>query len=121
MDDIKRCSSLAYQTVSEFGLSSAVGPLSVSSLANGGSDEGALFGRDSGAPICMPTYEGAKQIQSIGGTILAVVNIDLSRAAQLPTVSCGEQGCLFVQVTCQCLLSRLIRSSRQGLCISISM
>ncbi|CAL8466132.1 g5668 [Coccomyxa elongata] len=47
VDDIKRCSSLAYQTVSEFGLSSAVGPLSVSSLANGGSDEGALFGRDS--------------------------------------------------------------------------
>ena len=49
VDDIKRCSSLAYQTVSEFGLSAAVGPLSVPSLTNGGSDDVPLFGRDSGA------------------------------------------------------------------------
>ncbi|EIE21197.1 ATP-dependent metallopeptidase Hfl [Coccomyxa subellipsoidea C-169] len=48
VDDIKRCSSLAYQTVSEFGLSAAVGPLSVASLTNGGSDDAPLFGRDSG-------------------------------------------------------------------------
>ncbi|CAL5228503.1 g11652 [Coccomyxa viridis] len=47
-DDIRRCSSLAYQTVSEYGLSSAVGPLSVNTLANGGSDEPPLIGRDSG-------------------------------------------------------------------------
>ena len=47
-DDIRRCSSLAYQTVSEYGLSSAVGPLSVNTLSNGGSDEPPLIGRDSG-------------------------------------------------------------------------
>lgn len=50
-DDIRRCSSLAYQTVSEYGLSSAVGPLSVNTLANGGSDEPPLIGRDSGAHL----------------------------------------------------------------------
>ncbi|KAK9902089.1 hypothetical protein WJX75_003893 [Coccomyxa subellipsoidea] len=48
VDDIKRCSSLAYQTVSEWGLSAAIGPLSVPSLTNGGSDDTPLFGRDSG-------------------------------------------------------------------------
>lgn len=47
-DDIRRCSSLAYQTVSEYGLCSAVGPLSVNALSNGGSDEPPLIGRDSG-------------------------------------------------------------------------
>ena len=50
VDDIRRASSLAYQTVSEFGLCPAVGPLSISALAAGGPDEGApLFGRDTGA------------------------------------------------------------------------
>ena len=47
-DDIRRCSSLAYQTVSEYGLSRVIGPLSVNTLSSGGSDEPALIGRDSG-------------------------------------------------------------------------
>ncbi|CAK0786015.1 hypothetical protein CVIRNUC_009228 [Coccomyxa viridis] len=47
-DDIRRCSSLAFQTVSEYGLSRVIGPLSVNTLSSGGSDEPALIGRDSG-------------------------------------------------------------------------
>ena len=55
VDDIRRASSLAWQTVSEFGLCPAVGPLSISALAAGGPDEGApLFGRESGAALCPP-------------------------------------------------------------------
>lgn len=49
VDDIRRASSLAYQTVSEYGLCAAVGPLSISALSAGGADEAPLFGRDTGA------------------------------------------------------------------------
>ena len=45
-DDIRRATELAYRAVSEFGLSSVVGPLAVSSM--GGGDDGALMLRDSG-------------------------------------------------------------------------
>ena len=66
MDDIKRCSSLAYQTVSEFGLSAAVGPLSVASLTNGGSDDAPLFGRDSGDTCSLPCHKWGWRIDQIG-------------------------------------------------------
>ena len=45
-DDIRRATELAYRAVSEFGLSSVVGPLAVASM--GGGDEGSLMLRDSG-------------------------------------------------------------------------
>ncbi len=45
-DDIRRATELAYRAVSEFGLSSVVGPLAVSSM--GGGDDGALMLKDSG-------------------------------------------------------------------------
>ncbi|KAA6422718.1 MAG: ATP-dependent zinc metalloprotease FTSH chloroplastic-like [Trebouxia sp. A1-2] len=48
-DDIRRATELAYRAVSEFGLSSVVGPLAVSSM--GGGDDGALMLRDSGGMI----------------------------------------------------------------------
>ena len=47
-DDIRRATELAYRAVSEFGLSSAVGPLAVACMA--GADEGSLMLRDSGKP-----------------------------------------------------------------------
>lgn len=50
-DDIRRATELAYRAVSEFGLSSVVGPLAVSSM--GGGDDGALMLRDSGEPYEM--------------------------------------------------------------------
>ena len=49
-DDIRRATELAYRAVSEFGLSSVVGPLAVSSM--GGADDGALMLRDSGESQC---------------------------------------------------------------------
>lgn len=45
-DDIKKATSLAYQTVSEFGLSKIVGPMSVNALVQESSQD-SLFGRDS--------------------------------------------------------------------------
>lgn len=45
-DDIRRATELAYRSVSEFGLSAAVGPLAVASM---GGDDGALMLRDSGS------------------------------------------------------------------------
>ena len=48
VDDIRRATELAQRAVSEFGLSAAVGPLSVGALLAGG-DEFAL--RDSGSPV----------------------------------------------------------------------
>ena len=45
-DDIRRATELAYRAVSEFGLSSVVGPLAVASM--GGGDDGSLMLRDSG-------------------------------------------------------------------------
>ena len=51
-DDIRRATELAYRSVSEFGLSAAVGPLAVASM---GGDDGALMLRDSGVPLCCAT------------------------------------------------------------------
>ena len=48
MDDIRRATDVAYRSVSEYGLSAAVGPLSVASLAAGGGDDGILLSRESG-------------------------------------------------------------------------
>lgn len=45
-DDIRRATELAYRSVSEFGLSAAVGPLAVASMAG---DDGAFMLRDSGS------------------------------------------------------------------------
>lgn len=50
MDDIRRATDLAHKAVSEYGLNSAVGPLSVNALAAGG-DEYAAVLRDSGSAV----------------------------------------------------------------------
>ena len=48
-DDIRRATELAYRSVSEFGLSAAVGPLAVASM---GGDDRSLMLRDSGVLCC---------------------------------------------------------------------
>lgn len=45
-DDIKKATSMAYQAISEYGLSKTLGPVNVGTLIQGASQEG-LFGRDS--------------------------------------------------------------------------
>lgn len=47
-DDIRRATELAYRSVSEFGLSAAVGPLAVASMAG---DDGSFTLRDSGSTL----------------------------------------------------------------------
>ena len=49
LDDIRRATDMAYKAVAEYGLSQAIGPVSISTLSNGGTDEsgGSLpWGRD---------------------------------------------------------------------------
>jgi ATP-dependent Zn protease len=48
VDDIRRATDIALRSVSEFGLSAAVGPLNVGVLAAGGADDGAWLMRDNG-------------------------------------------------------------------------
>lgn len=48
VDDIRRATDIALRSVSEFGLSAAVGPLNVGVLASGGADDGAWLMRDNG-------------------------------------------------------------------------
>ncbi|GMH42487.1 hypothetical protein BSKO_10406 [Bryopsis sp. KO-2023] len=48
VDDIQRATGLAYRTVTEFGLSTRIGPLNVGTLVNGGGDDGGLVLRDGG-------------------------------------------------------------------------
>lgn len=59
-DDIRRATELAYRAVSEFGLSSVVGPLAVSSM--GGGDDGALMLRDSGGIISRQVEEDVQDL-----------------------------------------------------------
>ena len=45
LDDIRRATQLAHRAVSEFGLSTLVGPMNVGILSTGGADDGGLFPR----------------------------------------------------------------------------
>ncbi len=50
VDDIRRATDLAHKAVSEYGLNSSVGPLSVVALVAGGDDYGAVL-KDSGSAV----------------------------------------------------------------------
>jgi cell division protease FtsH len=39
IDDIRRATDMAYKAIAEYGLSQTIGPVSISTLSNGGSDE----------------------------------------------------------------------------------
>ena len=62
MDDIRRASDLAFRAVAEYGLSAAIGPVSLAAMAPG--DDGALMLRDTGAslvsgPVLSPPQDTA--------------------------------------------------------------
>lgn len=61
-DDIRRATELAYRSVSEFGLSAAVGPLAVASM---GGDDGSLMLRDSGAVLCCAVHDTLRVLMSV--------------------------------------------------------
>jgi len=49
LDDIRRATDMAYKAVAEYGLSQAIGPVSVTTLSSGGLDEsvgGSPWARD---------------------------------------------------------------------------
>lgn len=39
LDDIRRATDMAYRVIAEYGLSQTIGPVSISTLSNGGTDE----------------------------------------------------------------------------------
>ena len=49
VDDIRRATDLAFRAVAEYGLSAAIGPVSLAAMAPG--DDGALMLRDTGASL----------------------------------------------------------------------
>jgi cell division protease FtsH len=49
LDDIRRATDMAYKAIAEYGLNQTIGPMSISTLTSGGSDEsggGAPWGKD---------------------------------------------------------------------------
>lgn len=68
MDDIRRATSLAYRSVAEFGLSTAIGPINVPQLL-AGSEDGAMF-RDSGSAMSVLVESEAKAL--LDGALVAV-------------------------------------------------
>ncbi|KAG4966345.1 hypothetical protein JHK84_040935 [Glycine max] len=51
LDDIRRATDMAYKAIAEYGLNQTIGPVSISTLSNGGMDESggsAPWGRDQG-------------------------------------------------------------------------
>lgn len=51
MDDIRRATEMAFRAVAEYGLSAAIGPISLAAMAPG--DDGALMLRDTGVPFLL--------------------------------------------------------------------
>jgi hypothetical protein len=77
VDDIRRATDLALRSVSEFGLSAAVGPLNVGVLA-AGSDDGAWLMRDNGKMATLVEAEvrgcySIRQCQALHATASAAV------------------------------------------------
>lgn len=63
VDDIRRATDLACRSVSEFGLSAAVGPLNVSVLASGGADDGAWLMKEGGGMSKLVELEVKAQME----------------------------------------------------------
>jgi cell division protease FtsH len=76
LDDIKRATDLAYKAVAEYGLSSTIGPISISTLSGGGLDEtGGSFtwGKDQGRMADMVQNEVRSLMQSALEAALLVI------------------------------------------------
>lgn len=56
VDDIRRATDLAMRFVSEYGLSDVVGPVSMATMAAGGSEELPVLRTDSGQPLLPPCF-----------------------------------------------------------------
>jgi cell division protease FtsH len=84
-DDISRATELAYRAVAEFGMCAAVGPLSMSALANGASGGEGLFGREGGGGDTAAAVE--REVSALlKGALAAARAALLANAALLDTL-----------------------------------
>ncbi|XP_058756839.1 ATP-dependent zinc metalloprotease FTSH 9, chloroplastic-like [Vicia villosa] len=76
LDDIRRATDLAYKAIAEYGLSQIIGPVSISTLSNGGMDEsgGSVpWGRDQGQLVDLVQKEVKALLQSALEVSLSIV------------------------------------------------
>ncbi|KAG4954958.1 hypothetical protein JHK87_040552 [Glycine soja] len=67
LDDIRRATDMAYKAIAEYGLNQTIGPVSISTLSNGGMDESggsAPWGRDQGHLVDLVQREVKALLQS---------------------------------------------------------
>ncbi|CAJ2652438.1 unnamed protein product [Trifolium pratense] len=76
LDDIRRATDMAYKAIAEYGLSQTIGPVSISTLTNGGMDESGgsvSFGRDQGQLVDLVQTEVRALLQSAMEVSLSIV------------------------------------------------
>ncbi|GFZ01630.1 FTSH protease 9 [Actinidia rufa] len=75
LDDIRRATDMAYKAVAEYGLSQTIGPISLTALSGGGSDESGTipWGRDQGHLVDLVQGEVRALLQSALVVALSVV------------------------------------------------
>ncbi|XP_047330520.1 ATP-dependent zinc metalloprotease FTSH 9, chloroplastic-like [Impatiens glandulifera] len=76
LDDIRRATDMAYKSIAEYGLNETVGPLSLTTLSNGGMDEGGSVpwgGKDQGQLVDLVQREVKSLLQSALDVALCVI------------------------------------------------
>ncbi|KAL7589594.1 hypothetical protein Lser_V15G38310 [Lactuca serriola] len=76
LDDIRRATDMAYKAIAEYGLNPTIGPISLSTLSNGGMDDssGSMgFGRDQGHLVDLVQREVKLMLQSALDVALSVM------------------------------------------------
>lgn len=112
VDDIRRATDLALRSVSEFGLSAAVGPLNVGVLA-AGSDDGAWLMRDNGKMATLVEAEVSCTLSSFKLTVVGAVG----HALVWPTASRRAAGQL--SASRDTLLVKCFRSRHVVVCAAL--
>ncbi|GJY79074.1 ATP-dependent zinc metalloprotease FTSH 9, chloroplastic [Tanacetum coccineum] len=75
LDDIRRATDMAYKAIAEYGLNPTIGPISMTTLSNGGMDDsgGSGFGRDQGHLVDLVQREVKLMLQSALDVALSVM------------------------------------------------
>ena len=91
MDDIQRATEMAYKAVAEYGLSSAVGPLSYLKLQEAGSEGGLLLGGSQGKTGERVESEVKRLLDEALGVARAVLQHNRAVLAELSSVLADEE------------------------------
>lgn len=75
LDDIRRATDMAYKAIAEYGLNPTIGPISMTTLSNGGMDDsgGSGFGKDQGHLVDLVQREVKLMLQSALDVALSVM------------------------------------------------